>query len=197
MPVEIGGQQVAHLLHAYHFQQSVDDLVNLRFTQISTFAQGERHILADREGIKQCSTLKDHGDLFSYGLHLLFGEVGDVLPGDDHPPGVCLKKTNNQLQRNRFTHAAAPQDAHGLAGHDVETDTVEHHFIAKSFRDLAEFDIRLHRFGHWDLSKSILFGPTGQARRFSASNSSGVFRLRKMADDNPAPSNSSCSITRV
>ena len=75
------------------------------------------------------------------GLHLLFRVVGDVLPGDDDASGVGLEEPHDVVQRDRFTHAAAAEDADGLGGHHVETDVLEHLLVAERLGDVAKLDV--------------------------------------------------------
>ena len=100
--------------------------------------------------------MKNHGDFLSHRFHLLFGKVGDVFAGDDHPAGIRFEKTHEQLQRDGFAHAASPQDADGFGRHDAEADTIKHGVVAETLGDFAELDVRLLRgIGH-DLALELL-----------------------------------------
>ena len=100
-----------------------------------------------RESNKR-SVLKDHGDFLADCLQLLFGVVGNVLAGDDDASGVRFEKAHDVMQRDRFAHAAAAQDADGFAGQDVEADAIEHDVVAEGFGDFVEFDVGINSIGH-------------------------------------------------
>ena len=76
---------------------------------------------------------------------LIFGPIGDVLAGDEHAPRVRPQKSHDMLQRDRFSHAAAPHDDARLAVVHEEADVVEHQVIAKRLADVAEFDVVARR----------------------------------------------------
>ena len=62
-------------------------------------------------------------------------------PGDDHAARIGLEKSHDVMQRDRFAHAAAPQNADRLGGQHVEVDVVEHDVVAERLGDVAEFDV--------------------------------------------------------
>lgn len=80
---------------------------------------------------------------------MLFRKSGDVFTSDDHTAGIRLEKPHENLQRNGFTYATAPENTDCFAGHDFETDSIEDRLLAEGFRDLAKLDIgTAHWFGH-------------------------------------------------
>ena len=74
-------------------------------------------------------------------FQLLLGVIGDVLSGDDHAPGIRLEESHDVMQRHRFAHAAAPQNAYRLRRQHVEADVVEHDVVAKRLGDVAKLDV--------------------------------------------------------
>ena len=81
----------------------------------------------------------------------------------------------------------------------LKTDAVEDGIFAEGFRDLAELDVRLvHGFMHFQMLRgSVSLRYFTSPTRSSDFNSSRVFRLRKIALENPLRFNSSSSSARV
>jgi hypothetical protein len=46
------------------------------------------------------------------------------------------------MQRHRFSHSAAAQDADGFRRKDLEAHVIENYVVPKSFADIMERDIR-------------------------------------------------------
>ena len=61
---------------------------------------------------------------------------------DGDSSGIRFQETENVLQGNGFSHAAAAKDAHGFGRIDFEADIVENAFFTECLRDVAELDIR-------------------------------------------------------
>ncbi len=183
---EVRGQQIAKFAHPHHVQQAVDDLVNLFLFQPAALAQGKRHVLADRQRIEERPVLKDHGDLLADALQLLLGIVSDVFVGHPDASAVRLEKAHDVMERNRFSHAASPQDADRLAGHHVEAHVIQHHLAAKGLRDALELDV-------WPVFvHAVRFLVTRDGRLdccMAALNSSGVLRFRNSSGEKPAFTN--------
>jgi hypothetical protein len=136
-------QQVDHLRDAHHLQQSADDLLDLIFGEAAAFAQREGDVLADGQRIEERAVLENHRDFTAHRLHLLFGELRDVLAGDEDAPGVGAQKTHDQLQRDRLAHAGAAQDAQRLARHHMKVDVLQHVQTAEGLRDILEGNVGL------------------------------------------------------
>ena len=90
-----------------------------------------------------------------------FGVVGDVLVGHPDAAAVGLEEAHDLMQRHRLAHAAAAQDAHGLAGHNVEADAIEHDIAAERLVDVLELDVglalALHRRYVWDYDRQFAY----------------------------------------
>src|SRR5215469_10174205 len=102
------GQLFFYVLGAHQPEQPVHHLVNLALIQPPTLPKRKRHILPHRERVEECPVLKHHRD-----------PLADLLPLNPHRSRVRLQKPHQDPQRNRFPHAAAPQDAQRLSSPDV------------------------------------------------------------------------------
>src|ERR1051326_762032 len=103
-------------------------------------AQREGDVFTDSERIKERAVLEHHGDFLADVLKLRFGVIGDVFESHDDAALIGLEKAHDVMQRNRFAHAAAAQDAERLAGIDLEAYVLKHAMVAKRFIDVLELD---------------------------------------------------------
>src|SRR6266496_5554559 len=115
-----------------------------------TLAQRKRHVLAHGQRIKESSALEEHGDFLADSFHLALGIIRDVLVGNDDLYRIGLQKTQDVLQRDRLSHAAAPEDANRFCGIDLKTHVSQDMIVAKGLRDVLEFDVA-GRLIRWDL----------------------------------------------
>ena len=67
--------------------------------------------------------------------------MGDVLAINENLPGVRLEKPHNGMQRDRFTHTTAAQDAERFPIAHIETHIVKHAVLSERFADMLELDV--------------------------------------------------------
>ena len=175
-------------------------------------ASGNATFSPDGQRVEECAVLKDHGDFLADDLELRFVVVGDVFAGHDHPARVRLQKSHDVMERDRFAHTAAAEDADRLPGLDIEADVVEDAVVSKGLGDVFEFDVE---------RTCLLLPPSGlaaparlpddkcrrarcaQTRRADAASStarrqsSGVFTLRNMLTVKPRARQSFSSTART
>src|SRR3954467_2949438 len=105
------------LRHALHEHRRLDDVLE------------RRHV---RE---QVEALEDHPDLRALADDVALGElvelvallaVADELPVDTETAGVDLLQMVDAAQERRLARARRPEEAHHLAGGDLERDALEH-----------------------------------------------------------------------
>src|SRR5262249_26863246 len=121
--------------------------------------------------------LKHHRDFLANLLQMLLAAPGNVFKGHDHRAGVCLQESHDELQRDRFAHAAASQDAKSLARHHVEAHIVQYLVLAERLENVAELDVRLVRV----LLMMLVHGCRPDTRFRARSKSSGVFRFSNIS----------------
>src|SRR6267143_5057385 len=138
---KVGRQQVAHLLDSDHFEEAIDHLEDLLFGKLSFFAQGERNVFTDRQGIEEGSVLEHHGDFLADFFELYLVVVCNVLTGDNDPARIRLKKAHDVVERNRFSDAAAAKNTDHLTRQYLEVDVLENDPIAKCLGDVLKFDV--------------------------------------------------------
>ena len=108
-----------------HLRQFRHARVVLLLGQVASRFERKRDIFRHGQRIKQRARLENHGHAAANLRQLVFGPIGDVLPGHEHAARPA-SETPMMLQRDRFSHAAAPHDHAGLAGIDEEADVIEH-----------------------------------------------------------------------
>jgi hypothetical protein len=147
---QAGGESVDDVIRADQANEAVDQLLNLILGQAAALAEREGNVLADAEGIKERAVLEDHGDAAANGLHAVFAETGDLLALDANGAGIGLEKAHEHAQGDGFAHAAAAEDAEGLAALDEEADVFQDRPAIERDADMAKDNDRPGRlFGGW------------------------------------------------
>ena len=83
---------------ADHFEETVDDLLDLVLDELAALAQGEGDVFANAERVEEGPVLEDHGDFAADGLHLLFVVATDVFAGDVDLTGIGLEEAHDVLE---------------------------------------------------------------------------------------------------
>ena len=90
-------------------------MLNLVLVQAAALPQRKRDVLAHAQRVEERPVLENHGHPFANGPHALFAEAVRLFALDTDGPGIRLQKTHQHTQGHRLAHAAAAQNAEGLA----------------------------------------------------------------------------------
>src|SRR5215475_1742075 len=93
-------------------------------------AQWQRDVFADSHRTEQCAALKRHPDMFADFVHLLLGNIRDVLPSNPHLAGAGPLQTDQRAKKRALSRSRAAEDHHRLAALHVERNPMEDLAIA-------------------------------------------------------------------
>src|SRR5271156_5814192 len=144
----------------------------------------KRDVLFHRQRIEQRARLKHHRYPPPDLRKLFFRPVRHVLPRHNNSPRIRRQESQQQFQRHRFPHAAAPHDHGRLALLHKETDVLQHGVIVKRLANIFEFEIV---FAHF-FARPPNF-------RLASSKSEGVFIFLNSSPSESKPFHFAGSIT--
>src|SRR4051812_5989204 len=122
-------------------QRALDRGIDLR-SLLSTNLEAEGDVAGDAEMWEQRVALEHHAD-----IALVWRDIGDGAAGQFDLPVVGLGQAGNHPQQRGLAAAGRAQQRHQFAAPDREVDTIEHRRGVKTFRDVADDEMRLVRCG--------------------------------------------------
>ena len=155
---EAGRQNIHHILGADQAYQPVHQLQYLVLGQVAALTQREGHVFAHAQGIEERAVLKDHGDSLADAAHTLFVQIGNLLAFDANGALIRLEEAHQHAQGDRLAHAAAAQDAEGLAAIHIEAHVLQNRAAIKRDAHMAEGNQVLRLFGDRFGAPFLLFG---------------------------------------
>ena len=105
------------------------------------FAQGQGHVLGQGERAQQRAVLEKHAHLAAHAAEFRLVQGEKIPAADEHAAGQGPRKADDVPEQGGFAAARTAQDDGNLASRQNGVDVAQHHVLAVTHAQGAEFNV--------------------------------------------------------